>query len=94
MKLRILTTTIDIVKVGIVTALTVFIGSGLLFGAIKTFDTIQTENLPACEQQTVPECMYDGQKPVPGFICTNPRTPCSLDTSGKKDDDNTIGGKQ
>ena len=94
MKIRIFTTTIDIVKVGIATALTVFIGSGLLFGTIKTIDTTQTENTLSCEQRTVPDCTYDGQKPEPGLICTNPKIPCPLETEEKKDYDNAIGGKQ
>ncbi len=76
-KIRILTTTIDIVKVGIATAFTVLIGSGLLFGTIKTIDAIQIANPPPpCEQRTVPDCIDEGHKPEPGLICPNPKTPC------------------
>ncbi len=94
MKITVFTTTTDIVKVSIIMALTVFIGSGLLYGAIKTIDATQIENSPSCEQRTVPDCPYDGQKPESGLICPNPRTPCPLDIPERKDYNNAIGGKQ
>ncbi len=79
MKIRILITTIDIVKVGIATAFTVLIGSGLLFGTIKTIDAIQIANPSSpCEQRTVPDCIDEGHKPEPGLICPKTRILCPL----------------
>ena len=64
-------------KLGLTTALIVFIGGGLLFGAIKMIDVAQTE-VPACVERTRPKCDKDGQERPP---CPEPKRLCTLDAA-------------
>ena len=67
-------------KVGIITALIVFIGGGLLFGAIKMIDATQAET-PDCVERTRLDCIKD----MPPPICPpqQQHVPCQLDAAGQ-----------
>ncbi len=65
-------------KIGLTTALIVFMVGGLLFGTIKMIDATQTET-PACVERTKPDCIKD----MPPPICPpqQQRVPCPLDAA-------------
>lgn len=50
----------------------------LLWGVLLFSATIFVDATQIREQQTDPDCLDEGQKPEPGLICPNPRTPCPL----------------
>ncbi len=50
-------------KIGLTTALIVFMVGGLLFGTIKMIDATPTE-VPACVERTKPDCIKDMPPPI------------------------------
>ncbi len=79
-------------KVVVITALTVFMGGGLLFGTIKMIDATQADTQdcqrirsecvprgpkPICPKRIGSECIPRGPKP----ICPNPGPTCPLDAA-------------
>ena len=68
-------------KIGLTMALIVFIGGGLLFGAIKMIDATQADQSPCVPQWPKLECIKEvGPQP----ICPNQKPPCSLGYSKAK----------
>ena len=65
-------------KIGLTVTLIVFIGGGLLFGAIKMIDATQADT-PDCEQQIKSECVPRGPKPICPNLNATP--PCPLDAA-------------